>query len=72
MIVSGNWIDITTNNSNEGVFQFEKPITNINHLSITFRSPIHPINFDIDWVYQPGGAVSRRTRSGRAAYRRPT
>ena len=48
LIVSGNWIDINTNNSNEGVFKFEKPITNINHLTVSFKSPIHPINFDID------------------------
>ena len=46
--INGDWIDIDTNNSNDGIFRFENPITSLNNLTVSFRSPINIINFDVD------------------------
>jgi len=46
--VDANWINLVPYRNNDGVFRFEKPLTDINKLTISFGSPTTIINFDAD------------------------
>lgn len=46
--VDGNWIDLQPWNYNDGYFRFQKPITRLDRLSLTFGDPLSPITFDAD------------------------
>jgi hypothetical protein len=42
------FIELETNKFNDGYFYFEKPITTLNTLTVSFGSPLEPIIFPID------------------------
>jgi len=46
--IDSAFINLHTNKYNDGFFYFEKPVPEINTLTITFGSPIEPIVFDRD------------------------
>lgn len=46
--VDGSFINLLTDQFNDGVFQFSKPITTIENITISFGSPISNIIFDRD------------------------
>ena len=46
--IDGSWINLNPYNSNNGKFRFDKPITEISKLTVSFGSPINLINFDAD------------------------
>lgn len=43
-----NWIDLQPFNYNDGYYRFDKPITKIDSITISFGSPMHRIIFDAD------------------------
>jgi len=43
-----NWIDCTPFNYNDGYYRFNKSITKLDHLTVSFGSPLAPIVFDTD------------------------
>jgi hypothetical protein len=47
-IIKNNWINISPDEYNEGVYHFDKPITHIDTLTISFASPLEPVIFDKD------------------------
>ena len=49
--IDGEFIELETNKFNDGFFFFEKPITNVNSLTVTFGSPLEPIVFERDRDY---------------------
>jgi hypothetical protein len=46
--IDGAFINLLTNKYNDGYFHFEKPITDLRDLNISFGSPLEPITFDND------------------------
>jgi hypothetical protein len=46
--IKGNWINICPDDYNEGSYNFNKPITHINTITISFASPLEPVIFDKD------------------------
>lgn len=50
--IDSDFINLETNKYNDGFYYFEKPITTLNRLTISFGSPLEKIIFDIDrsWV----------------------
>lgn len=46
--VAGNWIDCQPFNFNDGYYRFQKPISTLNTLSLSFGDPIKQIEFDAD------------------------
>lgn len=46
--VDGDWIDLKIPEYNESRFEFAKPITQLNTLTIGFGNPVENIEFDID------------------------
>ena len=47
-VIDDNFINLDTHNFNDGYFYFEKPITTLNRLTLTFGSPLEPVVFDKD------------------------
>ena len=47
-VIDDNFINLDTHNYNDGYFYFEKPITTLNRLTLTFGSPLEPVVFDKD------------------------
>ena len=47
-VIDDNFIDLDTHDYNDGYFYFEKPITTLNRLTLTFGSPLEPVVFDKD------------------------
>jgi hypothetical protein len=47
-VIDDTFINLHTNDYNDGYFYFEKPITTIDKLTLTFGSPIEPVVFDKD------------------------
>ena len=50
-IIDDNFINLSTHEYNDGYFYFEKPITTLNKLTLTFGSPLEPVVFDKDRDY---------------------
>lgn len=46
--VLGDWIELDPYPMNEGRFYFNKPITTLDTLSVSFGSPLQPVVFDTD------------------------
>jgi hypothetical protein len=46
--IKGNWVNICPDDYNEGCYNFDKPITHIDNITISFASPLEPIIFDKD------------------------
>lgn len=46
--IDANWIELIPFRNNDGIYKFEKPLTSINELTISFGSPTSIINFDPD------------------------
>ena len=46
--IDGSFINLITDKFNDGYYHFEKPVPDVNTLTITFGSPVEPIVFDID------------------------
>jgi hypothetical protein len=46
--IDGNYIELEVYTYNNGIFEFEKPITTLDTITISFASPILPIIFDPD------------------------
>lgn len=46
--IDSEFIDLDTDNQNDGYFWFERPVTAATNLSISFGSPLEPITFDND------------------------
>lgn len=46
--VDANWINLLPFRNNDGIYRFEKPLTGIDQLSVSFGSPTSVINFDPD------------------------
>ena len=46
--IKGNWVNICPTDYNEGCYNFDKPITHIDTLTISFASPLEPVIFDKD------------------------
>jgi len=46
--IDAGWIILHTYDSNNGIFRFDKPLTEISKITISFGSPISLINFDPD------------------------
>lgn len=46
--IDSSYINLKTNKYNDGFFYFEKPITTLNTLTVSFGSPLEPIYFDVD------------------------
>ena len=46
--VSDRWIDLQTDNFNDGYFEFRNPITRLETFTISFGSPLEQIIFDTD------------------------
>ncbi len=49
--VDGNYISLNPYLENNGIFHFDKPITTLNQLTLSFGSPINIINFDKDRLF---------------------
>lgn len=49
--IDGNFINLQPYNSNNGEFKFDKPITTLNQITISFGNPINLINFDPDRLF---------------------
>jgi hypothetical protein len=47
-VIKGNWVNVCPDDYNEGAYHFDKPITHIDTLTISFASPLEPIIFDKD------------------------
>ena len=47
-VIDDNFINLDTHDYNDGYFYFEKPITTLNRLTLTFGSPLEPVVFDKD------------------------
>jgi hypothetical protein len=47
-VVTDRWIELTTDNFNDGYFIFRNPITRLDTLTLTFGSPLDAIKFDTD------------------------
>jgi hypothetical protein len=43
-----NWLNLDPYNYNEGVYNFDKPITTLDTLTLTFGAPLQLIQFDLD------------------------
>ena len=46
--IDSNFINLKTNKYNDGFFYFEKPITTLNTITVSFGSPLEPIVFEND------------------------
>jgi hypothetical protein len=46
--IDSDFIDLSTDNQNDGYFWFEKPITTLDTITVTFGSPLEAITFDGD------------------------
>jgi hypothetical protein len=46
--VDGRWINLRSQNFNDGWYKFSKPITQLDTLTASFASPLEPIVFDLD------------------------
>ena len=46
--IDSSFINLNTNKYNDGYFYFEKPITSIETISITFANPLEKIDFNLD------------------------
>jgi hypothetical protein len=47
-VIDDTFINLVTHDYNDGYFYFEKPITTLNKLTLSFGSPLEPIVFDRD------------------------
>lgn len=48
VIIEAGWINLNPYDSNNGIFKFDKPLTEINKMTVSFGAPITLINFDND------------------------
>ena len=46
--IDSDFIDLNTDNFNDGCYQFENPVTTANTIEVSFGSPLSPILFDND------------------------
>jgi hypothetical protein len=46
--IKGNWVNICPDDYNDGEYNFNKPITHIDTITISFASPLEPVIFDKD------------------------
>lgn len=46
--IDSNYLNLHTNKFNDGFFYFEKPITTLEKISITFGNPLESVSFPID------------------------
>ena len=44
----GGWLEVCSDNFSDGEFKFNKPITHLDSMTITFATPLEPIVFDKD------------------------
>lgn len=44
----GNWLSVDSGDFSDGEFKFNKPITHLDTITISFGSPLEPITFDKD------------------------
>jgi hypothetical protein len=49
--VNGNWVDICPDDYNQGCYNFDKPITHIDTITVSFASPLEPVIFDKDRLH---------------------
>ena len=49
--IDGTYIELDPYEVNNGDFNFDKPITTLNQLTVSFGNPINIINFDVDRLF---------------------
>ncbi len=49
--IDGGFIELDPYLSNNGEFKFDKPITTLNKLTVSFGNPINIVNFDVDRLF---------------------
>ena len=44
----GNWLEVQSDDFSDGEYKFNKPITHLDSMTLTFGTPLEPITFDKD------------------------
>jgi len=47
-VIDSQWINCHTQNYNDGCYMFQKPLTRLDRMTVTFGNPLTPIQFDPD------------------------